>query len=188
MNSLRPTLWRTCRALANPTRLTLLRNLLSGKVEPVCELAARTGISEQSASTHLRALASRGLLKATQQNRWVYYSAEANESVDNASHILETLSTCFQNGMSNDDVIRITTAFTHPRRIAIVTLLNKNPMTFDELMVKGSISAMALFRHLKKLEKRGFIRQRDHHFELAPPNTLLGMLLMQIATQSGTEI
>ncbi|MCF7848566.1 MAG: metalloregulator ArsR/SmtB family transcription factor [Kiritimatiellales bacterium] len=187
MNKLRPTLWRTCRALANTTRLTLLRKLLFGETKPVCKLAAQTGISEQLASRHLRTLASRGLLHASQISRWVYYSAEANENVDNAVHILASLKNCFLDGITNEEIMEIVTSFTHPRRILIVARLNQTTKTFDELMVETDMSSMALFRHIKKLEKRGFIRHRKDHFELTPPRSALGMVLMQIAAKAESE-
>ena len=56
MNKLHPTLWRTCRVLANKSRLRLLYLLLESSNLCNRNLAAMTGMSEAQTSIHLRLL------------------------------------------------------------------------------------------------------------------------------------
>jgi len=122
-------------------------------------LAQSVGLSASSASKHLRALNSRGLIKAERRGLYLFYSAEANTEVDCASELLEALRECYSNAVSHSQIIRWTTAFTHPRRIAIVRALNGAGLPAAALSIKTHISPESLFRHVRKLEKRGFVKK-----------------------------
>ena len=58
--SLSPTLWRTCRVLANPNRVRCLKAVLKCPGRSVEDVAAAVGLTEVKASLALRALQSRG--------------------------------------------------------------------------------------------------------------------------------
>ena len=61
--TLKPTLWRTARALANGDRLNLMRLVSTAKgAKGVSELAAEAGLPIPTASVYLRALNARGLI------------------------------------------------------------------------------------------------------------------------------
>ena len=73
-NQLKPTLWRTARALANPDRLNLMYLVANAKGEKgVVELAGEAGLPVPTASTYLRALNARGLISVVRVASFVYY-------------------------------------------------------------------------------------------------------------------
>ncbi len=63
-NTFHPTLWRTCRVLANPKRLACLRAVMGTPNLCVEEIAREAGLDEVQGSMALRALQARGLIAA----------------------------------------------------------------------------------------------------------------------------
>ena len=61
---LRPTLWRTCRVLANPTRLKMFSLLLQQPGQTVSAVAEHLSQPLSLTSEYLRALEARGFLRA----------------------------------------------------------------------------------------------------------------------------
>ena len=181
MEKLRPTLWRTCRTLANPIRLNLLRELFSAKELSVEALATRAELSEKTAGIYLRAISARGLITARPAGRWVFYRAQANPSVDHAGTLLAMVRICCQTGMKNKDIIHYATAFTHQRRIKIVAQLQHKTMTADELSLATQISPPALHRHLRKLIDREMMERSNKQYTLKFPDNPLGQALLQTA-------
>ncbi len=181
MEKLRPTLWRTCRVLSNESRLKLLWRLMQEGEMSMTRLAQSVDLSAPSASKHLRALNSRGLIKAERRGLYLFYSAEANAGVDYASELLEALHECYLNAVSYSQIIRWATAFTHPRRIAIVRALNGTGMPTAALSIKTHISPESLFRHVKKLEKRGFVKKTGEIVCLVGHDMPFGQALLNAA-------
>ena len=181
MEKLRPTLWRTCRTLANPIRLNLLRELFSAKELSVEALATRAELSEKTAGIYLRAISARGLITARPAGRWVFYRAQANPEVDHAGTLLSIVRICCQTGMKNKEIIHCTTAFTHPRRIKIVGRLQQTAMTVEELSLATQISPPALHRHLRKLIEREMVERSNKQYILKIPDNPLGQALLQAA-------
>lgn len=68
------------KALADPTRLRLIRMLASNMETNLCvaDLAGKLGISQPAASQHLRVLKSIGILIQNRQGFRVYYSIDAS--------------------------------------------------------------------------------------------------------------
>ena len=159
MEKLRPSLWRTCRVLANESRLKLLWRLLQEGEMSMTQLAQSVGLSTSNASRHLRALGARGLIKAEQRGLFVFYSVEANVEVDHAPELLEALRACYLDAIPYHRIIRLATAFTHPRRITIVKALIGMEMTEAALSIKSRIPPQSLYRHVAKLERRGFVKK-----------------------------
>jgi DNA-binding transcriptional ArsR family regulator len=60
--------------LADPSRAAMCLALAGGEARPAGELAARAGISAQTASNHLAKLIAGHILRVEQQGRWRYYS------------------------------------------------------------------------------------------------------------------
>ncbi len=181
MQALRPTLWRTCRVLANPIRLNLLRELFSAKELSVTALATSSGLPEKLTSPQLRTISARGLITSRTEGRWVFYSDKANPAVEHANTILILVRECCKMGMKNEEVIHYATAFTHQRRIDIVGRLQQKAMTSQELSLATQISPPALNRHLRKLINRGMVECSDKQYALKIPSNPLGQALLQIA-------
>jgi ArsR family transcriptional regulator len=66
------------KALADPTRLGLLRLLASGE-RCVCELHGPLELPQNLASHHLRVLREAGLVSVRRDSRWAYYSLEREQ-------------------------------------------------------------------------------------------------------------
>jgi ArsR family transcriptional regulator len=60
-------------ALADPTRLRLVRLLLHQEELCVCELVDALGMPQYKVSRHLRRLRAIGLVEARRQGRWMHY-------------------------------------------------------------------------------------------------------------------
>ncbi len=69
ISSLRPTLWRTCRVLANRTRLKIYALLLRQPGQTVSAIAEQLKLPLPAASHYLRALEARGLLAVRRKGR-----------------------------------------------------------------------------------------------------------------------
>ena len=177
---LAPTLWRTCRIIANETRLQLLWEIFNEEELCVSQLVEKTGITRPNASNQLRALSARGLITSRRKKLYVFYRAEANAEIAYAPLLLSALKKCHRQSMPFDMVIRQATALTHERRIEIVRALNGHFMPFNRLRDRTRISAPALSRHLEKLEARGFIRGSDDCYRLIQPENSLGRTLLEI--------
>jgi len=187
-HSLNPTLWRTCRALANCKRLEVLRHLLREGRSTVSDVAAATGVSVSTASEYLRALNARGLLDVRRTSRWVEYCVSPNESIPFASSLLAALRQRLSRGEDAiEGAFRDLTAFTHPRRIRIVRELTVAPrISFVELAARSGISMRAMRRHLRKLASRGLVAEgRDGRYSLRRRGSALAKTLIQLA--SGEE-
>jgi len=59
--------------LADPSRAAMCLALVGGEARPAGELAARAGVSAQTASNHLSKLIAGRILRVEQQGRWRYY-------------------------------------------------------------------------------------------------------------------
>lgn len=156
--ALRPTLWRTCRTLANRTRLELFRVVLSNPGMSVAGIAARLKMDQAFTSKYLRELNARGLLLVTRHGCNVFYRVGVDQSVPQANTLVSVLTCIFQKEKKPIDLVfRKVTAFTHPRRVAIAEFLHQGPAAFSLLRSKLGISTPALQRHLHKLASRGFL-------------------------------
>ncbi|WP_372847281.1 helix-turn-helix domain-containing protein [Pontiella sp.] len=180
MNALQPTLWRTCRVLAHPVRIDILRELLK-EPRSVTLLADTLNIAVSVASTYLRALSASGLIQNVQQGRFVVYSATPNPHVEHSPEIFEALRTVIENGIGNAAIIQEATAFTHPRRIEIVRALQGAPRDPTALSTATGIPLLSLGRHIGKLVKREIIGQTDSCCHLLEPKNVLTATLMAIA-------
>jgi DNA-binding transcriptional ArsR family regulator len=71
--------------LADPSRAAMCLALMGGEARPAGELAARAGVSAQTASNHLARLVAGRILRVEQQGRWRYYrlaGAEVGHAVE----------------------------------------------------------------------------------------------------------
>jgi DNA-binding transcriptional ArsR family regulator len=74
--------------LADPSRAAMCLSLAGGEARPAGELAARAGISAQTASNHLAKLIAGRLLRVERQGRWRYYRLAGAD----VGHAVEALS------------------------------------------------------------------------------------------------
>ncbi|MDR2849986.1 MAG: transcriptional regulator [Verrucomicrobiota bacterium] len=189
MSTYQPTVWRTCRALANKQRLQCLEKVLKTPGTNVAEIARLCRIRPNQASMSLRTLQARGLILSVRESRWVRYYPQADPIVPSAGPILAGMSRALlTDRMAHADVLRCLTAFTHPRRLTILSLLRpRSPVPFAELSRKSQVSPMALSRHLLKLQKRGLIAtDGEGNWTLLPPPTPLAVVFLNVlATARG---
>src|SRR5262245_2110490 len=73
--------------LADPSRAAMCLALVGGEARPAGELAARAGVSAQTASNHLAKLIDGRIVCVEQQGRWRYYRLAGAE----VGHVVEAL-------------------------------------------------------------------------------------------------
>jgi len=73
--------------IADPSRAAMCQALAGGEARPAGELAARAGVSAQTASNHLAKLVAGRILRVEQQGRWRYYRLAGAE----VGHVVEAL-------------------------------------------------------------------------------------------------
>ena len=185
-----PTLWRTCRVLANPKRLALIGALIGKPPQTVGAIAMSCGLSDAACSLGLRQIQARGLCRATRTGRWVSYALDADPRVLHAHALLSVLVPAVKACRSNyEPLIAALTAYTHPRRIDIVATLHRTgPRTPEELGVRCGISLAALYRHLDKLDRRNVLQQTESSVSLRhPPHPFARMLLALAYDTPGSD-
>jgi DNA-binding transcriptional ArsR family regulator len=178
----RPTLWRTCRVLANERRLQMLAHLVRDPWQTVSAITDQMQLSLPAVSLYLRALEARGFLQVRRTGRHVKYHLAAGT---------DELSTAFNAALRAElgepanaqaRVFKLITSFTHPRRIELVRSLATGPKTALELCAATRIPLRALSRHLHKLRARGLISRQATRHELARPPGPLAAALVNLAT------
>ena len=73
--------------IGDPARANMLTALMTGRALTATELAAEAGVTQQTASTHLRRLSEGGLIRQRKQGRHHYVSL----ADDDIGHLLETM-------------------------------------------------------------------------------------------------
>jgi len=181
---LQPTLWRTCRVLANSSRLAILRLLFDEPELSVSAIAERLGMTLARASLSLRALEARGLLLARREGRRVFYRPATPSRPE-----LEELLPALRKALSSDSesfekVSKLATAFTHPRRVELFRILHDagvRERTFGRLKARSKMSAWALQRHLAKLQRRGLVTSGDGLYAVNEGVAGFGHVLARLA-------
>jgi DNA-binding transcriptional ArsR family regulator len=160
--SSQPTLWRTCRVLANRKRLQTLALLIRQPNQTVSTVAERIRLSVPAAGQYLRALEARGLLTCQRVGRRVEYRPAARTSDGAAQEIVRAFRVVFsRRAQPIEAIFKLATAFTHPRRIEAFRALTNGADSFAKLQAATHIPARALSRHLAKLEARGFVKEAE---------------------------
>jgi len=181
----RPTLWRTCRALANETRLKAFRWLLRNPDQTVSRVASKLGLSRSMATRHLRILAARGLLRASRIGPWVCYRVEPDPTIPEARRLVAALRDAFsEDPHAVEGIYRLATAFTNARRQAVYEELRKGDRTFADLVRGTRMSPRALGRHLAKLQSRGFVVAGEGLYRAAAPPGRVARILAELAPGS----
>ncbi len=183
--NLAPTLWRTCRALANRHRLRMLWAVMETPGLTVSQISRRLGLPMTVASEYLRSLNARGVLRASRNRRSVSYRATADPSVPQASVLLKALAATLETDpQPTESAFADLTAFTHWRRAEIVRLLQRRPMGSTALARELRACVRSVRRHLAKLRRRGYVALQGGAWQLSPPERPLAAALLQLAMRS----
>ena len=188
---LRPTLWRTCRVLANRNRLRIFHSLLQQPDQTVSAIANRFDLSLSVASESLRLLESRSLLTVRRSGKYVKYRVVPASRDNPKSRLSAELRAIFRERTSTkatEGIFQLVTAFTHPRRIEIFRALWVRPRTFDQVQSATGMSAPALSRHVGKLEARRFLECRDGLYTVVRRVDPLRRELMRVAAGDVTDL
>ncbi len=175
--------WKTCRILANKTRLRILRWLLVKSELCEFEIALFLDLTRPSASRHIRLLSESGFIKTIPRSKWIVCSLRDPKPKEPLHDVQKVLIKNLTSGEKQiDKIYRSATAFTHERRCCIIRLLQNKSMSLEELVDTANISAVALLRHLKKLINRGLIAERNdayHFISQSDPltNSLINIVL-----------
>ena len=181
---LSPTLWRTCRALANKKRLHLLQYVMHQKGVNVTTAAFDLDLTTSAASEYLRALNARGLLQAKRHGRHVRYEAAHDPSLPGTELLLNALRISLgKKKGAIDSAFRSLTAFTHPLRITLFRAVAAGAGDLSTIRAGTGISSAAAVRHLKKLLRRGCIGRVNDRYRLRRPLDPLARALTGLALQ-----
>lgn len=185
MNNLKPTLWRTCRMLANTRRLMILRQLVDTEPMTLTQLAERSKLSLSACSQYTRQITARGLCRQVRRGRFAYFDLHADPAVEYASELLKALIVSLRSFPQNaDSMLADLTAYTHATRIRVVQVAAQSAnVSVSELRWRLRVSEPALYRHLDKLMRRDVLQLVEPGcFCLSKPRTLLAAELLSIAT------
>ena len=185
--SLEPTVWRSCRALANQTRLSLLKAMIDEPPLCVQTLAERCKLKKSVCSQYLRILNARGFLRASRRGRWVDYSLGTNPSVKHADDLLKAVVRALRGCVSDKEyaaALKDLTIFTCPKRILMVCVIQANPnRSPSELSALCRMPYQTLHRQLKKLERRAVITLDESSVTLSSPTRPLAKTLLNLVLE-----
>ena len=181
---LQPTLWRTCRVIANRTRLQMLALLFEQPGQTVSAVATRLKQPLSITSEYLRSLEARGLLMVRHVGSRVVYRPSPAATDAPGPALSAALGLAFKRETSpGETVFKLATAFTHPRRIEIFRALQGAPRRVEELQETTHIPYWPLLRHLHKLEKRGFVVCQEEAYSTVKRNDPFGRELARWAAK-----
>lgn len=182
---LKPTLWRTARALANADRLNLMRLVSCAKgSKKVKEIAQEADLAVPTASIYLRALNARGLISVVRSASCVYYGTGSDRSLPVAMDIQEAFRKLFRRKKLpadwTDRLLPVLRSYCSPRREALLRILvESGPMTYSGLLAGSGISETSFLRHLGNLLSSGIVRRDGDgcYFAAKPRNSLEAVFL-----------
>ena len=179
-----PTLWRTCRVLANRKRLRILALSIRQPNQTVSAVSRQMRLSLPAASQYLRALEARGLLTCQRVGRRVEYRSAAATTKSAGGEILSALRLEFRRkAQPIEALFKLATAFTQPRRVEVFRAVKNGTDSLSKLQAATQIPARALSRHLTKLEARGFVKSEREIYQVTKQAHPLGRVLARLAGQ-----
>ena len=184
-NELKPTLWRTARALANADRLNLMRLVANAKgAKGVSELALEANIPIPIASIYLRALNARGLISVIRSGSFVYYGTGSDRSLPVAVAIQCAFRRLFaKKELPNDwqDILLpILNAYSNQRRELMVRILSEHSgISFLEFHKRSGLCETSFLRHLRILVNAGIVSLDSNGlYSLAKPRNSLEAIFL----------
>lgn len=189
MQTLNPTLWRTCKMLAGTTRIRLLRQLYVNADQCVTALGRSVGIHQPAASQELRRIQSRGLLQAVRQGPAVMYRLMADSQVSTAAPLLKAIQAALAGLPPEKDghICAIAAGLAHERRIQIARVLMNGAHAPPELQQLLHIPPRPFWLHLQKLITAGFVIPDQDRFQWTVPDHPLGRALAKLLGQGVTR-
>ena len=182
---LKPTLWRTARALANSDRLNLMYLVSTAKgTKGVVELAAEANLPVPTASIYLRTLNARGLISVVRSGPYVYYGTGSDRSLPVAMSIQESFRRLFARKSMptgwTGNLLPLLRAYSNPRRESILRLLrNFQPMRYSELRKLSGLCETSFLRHLDILTAAGIVESDARgSYSLAKPKNSLAFVFL----------
>jgi DNA-binding transcriptional ArsR family regulator len=173
-------LWKQCRALACPVRLSILHLLTLKSGQYVKEIAGQLDLAEDVASKNLQLLESAGLLASERRGKYHYYRLNSEDPL--LRMVIEWLG----RKMDSDRMIYMLTALTHERRVGIVALLRAGTAEVSQLCRDLKMSRRAAERHLDKLVRRGWLRMEEDLCMVSSPKDDFGKALLRCVEAGGT--
>jgi len=184
---LNPTLWRTCRVLANIRRLNIIQHLSCKAPLTLTQLATVCKMSLPSCSQYTRQITARGLCRETQKGRYAYFDLYPDPAIPFSSILLQGIVASLKYAKKDyKEQMADLTAYTHVRRIKIVNFIaSKGSVRLCDMQHELHISESALLRHINKLLRRNVVSlSDDERYHLANPPTLLAKELKRIVTNT----
>jgi DNA-binding transcriptional ArsR family regulator len=177
-----PTLWRTCRALANPSRLRLFAALVRKQPQTVSGLAEQVGLSLPLASMFLRTMESRGLLSVRRLRRNVEYQISAAGDEPALAELIKALKSAIKHEEKPIALIfHLATGFTHPARVEVYRQLAVASAFEEDLAHAMQLSLPAIRRHVQKLLRRGYLKAKEQRYEVVQHPHEVGRVLAKLA-------
>jgi len=178
-----PTLWRTCRIIANENRLHLLREIFKQPRQDVSTLASSIGLTLGATSNQLKLLCNEGFITPHRRDQHVLYDGVIPYAPIHIKKLQVTLKKELLSGSPSHVIYRDATGLSHQRRVELVHRLNKAPQSIENLIEETVMSYSALSRHLKKLMARGYVSYSAKQYQLeSPPGKLAKELVKIIKT------
>jgi DNA-binding IclR family transcriptional regulator len=186
MESLNPTLWRTCKMLAGQKRIQLLRQLNAQPGQNVADLGKAVDVKRSDASQELRRIQSRGLLKSQRMGRPLIYRMEADPQVSSAAPLLKAIRTALASYPPERDpeMCIIANGLAHEHRIGLARALLAGPRTMADMHAGLSLSAFGLAQHVQTLVESGFATRKSHLIYFRVPPHPLARALAKLLHQT----
>lgn len=191
--TLKPTLWRTARALANGDRLNLMRLVSTAKgAKGVSELAAEADLPIPTASIYLRALNARGLISVVRSGPYVYYGTGPDRSLPTAVKLQRSFARLFALPQLPKDwkerLLPVLRAYSNPRREALVRImLSVQPIGYSGLHQASGLCETSFLRHLGVLMDAGIVaRGKDGYYALAKPSNSVSAVFLSSCQEQAT--
>lgn len=186
--TLRPTLWRTVRAVMNEQRLRLLRDVFAHDGEfCVRQIAVRAGIDDPIASIYLRQMNARGLLGVRRDRIKVFYNTEPDRSLPEAVSLQAALRKCISGRQTKGWELKLMTVlrgFSHFNRLAVLLRLAQGPARYDELVDAMGVCVKSFYHHLHYLRCADLVTTDsiggERVFVLVQPSHPVAVCLMKL--------
>ncbi|MGN0853356.1 MAG: ArsR family transcriptional regulator [Kiritimatiellia bacterium] len=187
-DDLRPTLWRTVRAVLNEQRLRLLRDVFAHDGEfYVRQVAKRAGLDDPIASIYLRQMNARGLLGVRRDHVRVYYNTMPDRSLPEAVAFQAALRASLAGRLAKGWELRLMTVlrgFSHFNRLTILRRLAESPANHVQLSRAAGICAKSVYHHLRYLRCARLVdattRDGEDVFALVRPENPVAACLLRI--------
>jgi predicted transcriptional regulator len=184
---LHPTLWRTCRVLANRKRLQILAFVFQNPGKTVSFISNEVRLPMPVASNYLRSLEARGILTVQRIANRVKYFPATGKSATSKELVIALRKVFYRQNEAIDMIFKTVTAFTHPRRVEIYRALQGKALSFEHLRNITHISTPALRRHLNKLKSRAFVAVESNRFVPRHQTNALAQQLARMAMDKQTN-